>query len=176
MDIRPTSAQPSIMRIRAAAPRDAEAVAAIYNEGIEERVATFETSPRSAADMAARFGSTRHPFLVAERDGRVLGFAAVAPYSAREAYSGVGEPMVYVARPARGSGLGAALLEELVAAAERRGFHKLVGKAFPENAASRALVRRCGFREVGIHNRHARLDGRWRDVVVVERLLGDAAL
>jgi L-amino acid N-acyltransferase YncA len=163
------------MRIRAAAPPDAEAIAAIYNEGIEERAATFETRRRSAADMAARFGSTRHPFLVADRDGQVVGFAAVAPYSEREAYSGVGEFMVYVARPARGRGVGAGLLEGLVAEAERRGFHKLVSKAFPENSASRALLRRCGFREVGTHLRHARLDGRWRDVVVVERLLGDAA-
>jgi L-amino acid N-acyltransferase YncA len=162
------------MRIRAAAPRDAEAVAAIYNEGIEERAATFETRPRSAEEMAARFESPGHPFLVAERDRQVVGFAAMTAYSEREAYSGVGEFSVYVARPARGRGVGAALLEGLVAEAERRGFHKLVSKAFPENAASRALLRRCGFREVGTHRRHARLDGRWRDVVVVERLLGEA--
>jgi len=164
------------MLIRAVGPPDAEAVAAIYNEGIEERAATFETSLRTAADMEARFGIPCHPFLVAERDGRVLGFAAVAPYSEREAYSGVGEFMVYVAGHARGRGVGAALLEELLVEAERRGFHKLLSKAFPENAASRALARRCGFREVGIHRRHARLDGRWRDVVLVERLLGDAAV
>ena len=164
------------MRIRPAAPPDAEAVAAIYNEGIEERTATFETRHRNAAEMAARFGGPHHPFLVAERDGEVLGFASLTPYSERDVYSGVGEVNLYVAGPARGRAVGTALLERLVAEAERRGFHKLLGKAFPENEASRALLRRCGFREVGTHRRHARLDGEWRDVVVVERLLGQACV
>jgi L-amino acid N-acyltransferase YncA len=163
------------VEIRAAAPGDAEPVAAIYNEGIEERAATFETRPRTATEMAYRLGGGRHPFLVAEAEGRVLGWAASFPYSDREAYAGVGEVSVYVARAARGRGAGAALLEALAAEAERRGFHKLLSKVFPENAASRALVRRCGFREVGVHRRHSRLAGRWRDVVVVERLLGDAS-
>jgi L-amino acid N-acyltransferase YncA len=105
----------------------------------------------------------------------VLGWARVGHYSDREAYRGVGEVQVYVDPPARGRGLGTALLEAASGAAEEAGYWKLVGKLFPENEPSRALVRRCGFREVGLHQRHGRLEGAWRDVLVVERLLGEAA-
>ena len=164
-----------MLRIRSAVTDDAEAIAAIYNQGIAERSATFETAPRTAADMAAAVGDARHPFLVAERDGAVVGWAAVAPYSTRACYAGVGEATIYVAREARGSGVGRRLAEGLAAEAERRGFHKLLGRLFTTNAASARLVLGCGFREVGVHVRHAKLDGEWRDVLLVERLLGEAA-
>jgi phosphinothricin acetyltransferase len=160
--------------IRPARAGDEEAVAAIYNEGIAERQATFETDPRSAADVAGWLDAGL-PYLVAERDGTVIGFARVTPYTDRCVYAGVGEYGIYLARAARGQGAGARLLEALCAEAERAGLHKLTSKLFPANAASRALAARCGFREVGLHLRHARLDGEWRDVVVVERLLGEAA-
>jgi L-amino acid N-acyltransferase YncA len=163
------------MQLRGAMPEDAEAVAAIYNEGIEERQATFETRLRSAAELRERIGSERLPFLVAERAGRVEGWASLAPYSQRQVYAGVAEVSVYVARAARGHGMGTRLLEALVAEAGGRGFHKLLGKLFETNSASVALVQRCGFRRVGIHRRHGRLEGEWRDVVLVERLLGAAA-
>jgi L-amino acid N-acyltransferase YncA len=156
--------------IRPAEPTDAPALVAIYNQGIEERQATFETRPRTADDLAGWLD----PLLVAERDGEVAGWAGIAPYSDRDFYAGVGECTIYVEREARGSGLGARLLEELAAEAERRGYHKLTAKLFPENDASVGLFRRHGFREVGVHRRHGRLDGEWRDVVVVERLLGEA--
>ena len=162
------------MTIRPAAPVDAEAVTRIYNEGIEDRVATFETRLREPAEVAGWFDDDR-PLLVAERHGRIVGFARVAPYSSRPAYATVGEHAVYVAREARGSGLGQRLLDELIRAAESAGIHKLTSRVFVENAASRAIHRTAGFEEVGIQRRHARLDGQWRDVVLVERLLGDAA-
>jgi phosphinothricin acetyltransferase len=162
---------------RPAAREDAAAIATIYSEGIADRVATFETEPRSAADvrslLEAKLGT--HPAVVVEREGEVVAFAWVGPYSDRPCYAGIGEFSVYVARRRRGTGAGVVALGALLDACERRGFWKLVSKVFPENAASRRLCARHGFTEVGLHRRHARLDGEWRDVVVVERLLGQAA-
>ena len=162
--------------IRPAQRDDCAAIAVIYTTGIEGRTATFETRPRTADDITPWLAdAVRFPVLVAEEDGVVLGWARVGPYSDREAYRGVGEVQVYVDPPARGRGLGTALLEAASGAAERAGYWKLLGKLFPENEPSRALVRRCSFREVGLHHRHARLEGAWRDVLVLERLLGEAA-
>jgi phosphinothricin acetyltransferase len=150
-------------------------MAAIFREGIEDRMATFETMPATEAEMAA-LATSGAPVLVAEHAGEILGWAKVGPYSdAHHYYAGVGEATLYVARSARGGGVGRALLHVLALAAERGGFHKLVGKIFTVNAASIALVRACGWREVGVHVRHGLLDGEWRDVLVVERLLGGAA-
>jgi L-amino acid N-acyltransferase YncA len=161
--------------VRPAAPADAPAVAAIYNEGIADRVATFETRERGAGDVRAWLQDADRPFLVATRDGAVVGFARVAPYSDRAVYAGVGEHGVYVARAARGQGIGRLLLEALCAAAEAAGLHKLTGRIFADNATSLAAHAAAGFRVVGVQRRHARLDGAWKDCVLVERLLGDAA-
>jgi phosphinothricin acetyltransferase len=153
---------------------DAPAVALIYNEGIAGRSATFETEPRSAEDVEGWARAEEPPALVAERDGEVVGFARVSPYSPRPVYAGVGECTIYVRSTARREGVGRLLLEALALDAEGRGYWKLLGKLFPTNAPSVALMRACGFREVGLHRRHARLDGEWRDVLLVERLLGAA--
>jgi L-amino acid N-acyltransferase YncA len=161
------------VEVRAGEPSDAAAIAAIYNEGIEGREATFETRPRTPSDVEGWFGA-EYPLLVADLDGAVAGWARLAPYSERPAYRGVAECSVYVASARRGQGIGTRLLAALTEDAERRGFHKLLGKLFPANAASVALVRRAGFRDVGMHRRHARLDGAWRDVLLVELLLGEA--
>jgi L-amino acid N-acyltransferase YncA len=161
------------VRLRSPTPADAPAIAAIYNEGIAGRQATFETRPRTPADVAPWIGDGR-PFLVAEEDGAVAGFARVSPYSDRCVYEGVGEHGVYVAGAAQGRGVGRALLEALSEAAERAGYYKLTSRIFASNAASRAVHRAAGFEEVGIQRRHGRLDGEWRDCVLVERLLGDA--
>ena len=165
-----------IERIREATAADAPAIARIYNQGIEERIATFESEPRSAESMARLLAERgdRYPVLVAERGGEVIAWAGSAPYSTRACYAGIAEFSVYVARAARGGGAGRAVLAELLAVCEARGFWKLVSRVFPENAGSRALCRSLGFREVGVYRRHARLDGAWRDCVIVERLLGDA--
>ena len=161
------------MRVRPAVAGDAASVAAIYNEGIEDRVATFETEPRSPADVVGWISS--YPFVVAERNGEVVGFARVSPYSDRCVYDGVGEHGVYVARSARGTGIGRMLLADLCAASERAGLYKLTARILTDNAASLAVHRAAGFREVGVQQRHGRLDGDWKDVVLVERLLGEAA-
>src|SRR3954469_7589213 len=165
---------PETLTIRDADRGDAAAVAAIYNEGIEDRVATFETRPRSVAEIEAWFDSGL-PFVVAVGgDGAVAGFARVSPYSDRCVYDGVGEHGVYVARSARGAGLGRRLLEALCAEAAGRGFYKLTSRVFTDNAPSRAAHVAAGFEEIGIQRRHGRLDGRWKDCVLVERLLGEA--
>ena len=163
-----------MVTVRPAAAGDAEAIAAIYNEGIEDRVATFETRLRSASDIAASL-DVPLPCLVAEEQGAVLGFARVSPYSDRCVYDGVGEHGVYVARAARGRGIGVLLLRALCSAAEESGLYKLTSRIFSDNAASRAVHLAAGFEEVGIQRRHGRLDGEWKDCVLVERLLGEAA-
>jgi L-amino acid N-acyltransferase YncA len=156
---------------RPALPADAEAIARIYNEGIEDRLATFETRPRAAADVA-RWLEDGFPLVVVEEAGAVVAWASAAPYRpAREAYAGIGEFSVYVARPERGGGLGRTAMEALIAEARRRGMWKLLSRIFPENEASLALCRSLGFREVGVYRRHGKLDGAWRDVVIVELLL-----
>jgi phosphinothricin acetyltransferase len=159
------------VRIRAAQPDDAGAIAEIYNVGIRERTSTFETREREPAEIAERIESERYPFLVAEADGRVAGWAAASEYSAREVYAGVAECSVYVDPDQRGRGIGTSLLAALADEAARRGLHKLLGKVFATNAASMKLVERGGFRVVGTHLRHGTLDGEWRDVILVERSL-----
>lgn len=164
-------------RVRSAGDGDAAEIARIYNEGIADRVATFETAPRSAVQIqeTLRHRGVRYPTVVVERDGRVVAWAAASEYRSRECYAGVAEFSVYVSRDARGTGAGRAAMRALVAECGSRGFWKLVSRVFPENVASRALLASLGFREVGLYRRHARLDGAWRDVVIVERLIGDAA-
>ncbi len=158
------------MHSRAASPRDAEAIARIYNEGIEERIATFETRPRTSGEVRAWFDDA-HPIVVVEEGGIVISFAKASAYSPRGCYSGVAEFSVYTAGESRGRGAGTLAMEALISAAEKAGFWKLVSRVFVENEPSRKLLLSLGFREVGVHEKHARLDGVWRDVVVVERLL-----
>jgi L-amino acid N-acyltransferase YncA len=161
---------------RLARAADAEAIARIYNQGIEERIATFETTSRSGEQIAAQLAEKgdRFPTVVVERDGRVVAWATAGPYRSRPAYAGVAEHSVYVDRAARGTGAGRAALEALFAAYAERGFWKLVSRIFPENAASLTLHERAGFRVVGVYRRHGKLDGTWRDCVIVEKLLGPA--
>lgn len=158
---------------RPATPDDAAAIAAIYTQGIEDRVATFETEPRTPAEIAEWFGTGRL-IVVAETSGEVVAFAASFPYSTRPCYTGINEFSVYVARDYRRRGAGAAVLTALIEAASAAGLHKLTSRVFPENASSRGLLKRLGFSEIGIHRRHATLDGVWRDCVIVELLLGEA--
>ncbi|PYR18076.1 MAG: GNAT family N-acetyltransferase [Acidobacteria bacterium] len=161
------------MRVRAAAPADAAVICDIYNQGIDDRIATFETAPRTVADVRTWFNSS-HPIVVVEdAAGRVIAFASTSPYRSRDCYRGVAEFSVYVARDARGHGAGAAAMRALIDVAREAGFWKLVSRVFVENAPSRRLCQAVGFREVGTYLRHAQLDGTWRDVVIVERLLDD---
>lgn len=141
--------------------------------GGRTRGATFETEPRSAATLAARIDqdAERHPVVVAEEGGVVVGWASIGSYRERPCYAGVGEFSVYVDRAARGRGVGRALVSALLERARERGYWKLVSRIFPFNEGSRALCRALGFREVGTYEKHGRLDGRWLDVVIVEKLI-----
>ena len=161
------------MIIRAATRTDAALVAAIYNAGIAGHAATFETTPRSVADLEQRLADVgRYPVVVAEAGASgVVGWAGLSEYRPRACYSGIAEFSVYVAPDWHGRGVGRLLMEGLIVAATERGFWKLVSRVFTFNAASRGLCRAVGFREVGIYERHGYLDGEWRDVVVVERLI-----
>jgi phosphinothricin acetyltransferase len=167
-----------VLSTRLATPADAAAIAAIYNEGIAERIATFETEPRTAEQIAAQLieKGDRFPTIVAEHEGRVVAWAGAGAYRARPAYAGVAEHSVYVASSARGQGAGRVALAALCRAYADRGFWKIVSRIFPENTASLALHDRCGFRVVGIYKRHGKLEGQWRDCVIVERLLDAEAV
>lgn len=158
------------MQARRATVNDAEAMARIYSQGIEERIATFETRPRAAQDVRAWFDG-RHPIVVVEEAQTVIAFAATFPYSQRECYAGIAEVSLYVDRGARRRGAGRLAMTALLQAAEEAGLWKLVSRVFVENAASLGLIRSLGFREVGVYEKHGRLDGVWRDVIAVERLI-----
>jgi L-amino acid N-acyltransferase YncA len=160
------------VQIRIATLEDAATIAEIYNQGIEDRVATYETNRRSAEDQKAWLQSIagRYPAVVAQIDGEIIGWAGAGPYRNRECYRGIGEFSMYVHRHWRRRGVGDLLLAALISESQRLGLWKLLSRIFPFNEASRALCRKHGFREVGVYEKHARLDGRWLDVVIVERL------
>jgi phosphinothricin acetyltransferase len=154
-------------------PDDWQSVAAIYGEGIKTGVATFETVvPAYEAWDAAHLPDHR---LVAVSQGIVVGWAALSAVSQREVYRGVAEDTIYVAEAARRRGIGEALLRALASAAEHAGIWTLQAAVFPENAASFALHERCGFRVVGTRERLGKLDGAWRDVVLMERRSAEVA-
>jgi phosphinothricin acetyltransferase len=159
------------MKARDAAVADFSAIARIYNEGIDDRVATFETRHRTADDLVQWLDGC-HPVVVVEDDaGDVIAFAATSIYRPRDCYAGIAEFSVYASRAARGRGAGRLAMESLFTAARDAGFWKLVSRVFVENIASRALLSNVGFREVGIYEKHGQLDGVWRDMVIVEKLL-----
>jgi len=162
-----------MVRVRTATEGDAAAIAEIYNQGIEDRVATYETTWHTAEDRCTwlRAIAGHYPAVVAAVEGQVVGWAGAGPYRSRECYGGIGEFSVYVRRDWRGRHIGDQLLPALIAEAERLGLWKLLSRIFMFNESSRALCRKHGFREVGIYEKHGKLDGQWLDVVIVERLL-----
>ena len=163
------------LAIRRAAAGDVDAIAAIHNEGIADRVATFREHPRPLAEVEAVIESGR-PMLVAEREGEIVGWAGLSPYDdASPWYEGIAEAAVYVARAARGGGIGRELLAALEDAAVANGRYKLIAKIFDTNEPSLRLFEQAGYTTVGTHRRHGRLDGEWKDVVVLEKLIGIGA-
>jgi L-amino acid N-acyltransferase YncA len=156
--------------VRPAESADAPRMAEVFNQGVEDRVATFETNPARAADVSRWIADDL--VIVAERDGDLVGFAKASPYADRHAYyDGVREATLYVERKARRTGIGRRLLDALAEAAAGDGAHKLVGKIFTSNQPSIAMVGGLGWRQVGVHERHGRLDDEWKDVLLVEKLL-----
>ena len=158
---------------RPAAEADVPAITRIYNQGIADRVATLETAERDEEERGAWLAARedRHPVVVAERGGAVVGWGSLNAFNPRPAYRHVADISVYVERAARGTGVGRALLDRLVELAREVGYHKLVLATFPFNPAGQALYRRVGFREVGTYREQGELDGQWVDVTVMELLL-----
>lgn len=163
------------MQVRDAVSADAAAIARIYNQGIEDRVATLETetrSPEERAEWLAAHGA-RHPVLVAvDAANQVLGWGSLNAFNPRRAYEHVADFSLYVAREHRGRGIGDALLSALELRARALGYHKLVLAAFPTNGPGKRLYERHGFLLVGIYREQGRLDGRWVDVMIMEKILG----
>lgn len=161
------------MHIRFAEVRDAASIAGIYNQGIEERSSTFETTPRRPNDMLERISlMERYPTLVMVNDAdEVVAWAGLSSYRSRACYDGIADFSIYLDRSVRGLGLGKVLLQALLDEAQARGFWKVLSRIFTFNEASLALCRSCGFREVGVYEKHACLEGRWLDCVIVEHLI-----
>jgi L-amino acid N-acyltransferase YncA len=161
------------LALRDATGDDATAICSIYNQGIQDRVATLETEERTPEERRAWLAARgpRHPVLVAVVDGAVVGWASLNVFNPRQAYDHVADFSVYVEREWRGRGVGRRLLEALVARARALGYHKLVLSAFPFNEAGIRAYRRAGFRDVGIYREQGLLDGRWVNTIVMEKIL-----
>lgn len=156
---------------RTARLEDAPAIAAIYNQGIEDRVGTFETEPRTVAQIEAWFEHAKAFVVVEDERGEVVGYAVGHPYADRCCYAGVSEFSVYVRRDWRRRGIGRIAMTGLLDASREAGLWKLLSRVFPENRASLNLMAWSGFKAIGVHEKHGKLDGVWRDCVVVERLI-----
>ncbi|HEY2051561.1 MAG TPA: arsinothricin resistance N-acetyltransferase ArsN1 family A [Caulobacteraceae bacterium] len=158
------------LRTRPAKREDAPHITKIYNQGIEDRIATFETEPREVADILPWFDHAHAFVSVTDASDEVVGYAVAHPYSDRCCYQGIGEFSVYVRRPDRGRGVGQVAMSALIRASRDEGLWKLISRIFPENRASLSLMARMGFKEVGVHEKHGKLDGVWKDCVIVELL------
>ncbi len=159
--------------VRSARDTDVDAVTTIYNQGIADRIATFETRLRTPDELVPVVTSGQFPCMVATVARTVVGFASTSAYRERACYAGVAEFSIYIERSWRGQGIGVVLMDGLCRSAQTQGYWKLVSRVFVENTASRRMLARAGFREVGIYQRHAQLEGNWRDVVIVEKLLDE---
>jgi phosphinothricin acetyltransferase len=161
-------------RVRLATPDDAKAICRIYNQGIEDRVATLDTEARTPEERRRWLGTRRprHPVIAAETaSGEVVGWGSLNVFNPREAYRHVADFSVYVERAHRGKGAGTVLLTRLIELGREHGFHKLVLSAFPWNTGGMALYQKLGFRTVGIYKEQGRLDGKWVDTIIMEKLL-----
>jgi phosphinothricin acetyltransferase len=161
------------VQVRSASAGDLESIRRIYNEGIEDRVATLESDLKTVDDIAEWWAQhdARFAVLVAAADGEISGWASLNRFSHRCAHSGIADLSVYVARAHRGHGLGYALLRELELCAAENGFHKIVLHALDTNEHGKNLYRKCGFTQVGVFREHGMLDGNYVDVLAMEKLL-----
>ena len=161
------------LAIRPATAEDAGAICLIYNQGIEDRIATLETELRTPEErrqwLAAR--SPRHPVFVAIAEDTIVGWSSLNVYNPRPAYQHVADFSVYIERAWRGKGVGRRLLEHLIGRARAIGFHKMMLSTFPFNASGVALYERMGFTRIGVCREMGQLDGRWIDTLIMEKLL-----
>jgi L-amino acid N-acyltransferase YncA len=168
----PVGSRPQL-RIRSAEKRDATEIAQIYHQATQDGLATFENFLATPDERERWLEEHRgkFPLLVAEWAGRILGWASLSPYQIRPHIEGVVEMLIYIDRDFRRHGVGRELMRALQAAARDSGHRKIIGRFVAHNDAGRTLCRQTGWREVGIHQKHTHLDGRWQDVVIVEYLI-----
>ena len=163
----------STIVLRPATAADAEAICRVYNQGIEDRIATLETELRTPEErrrwLAAR--GPRHPVYVAEVEEMIVGWSSLNVYNPRPAYQYVADFSIYIERGWRGKGVGRQLLEHLIEQARALGYHKMMLSAFPFNASGVALYERMGFTRAGVFHEMGQLDGRWVDTLIMEKLL-----
>jgi len=161
------------LQVRAAEERDAHHIGRIYLQATQDHLATFENflgTPQERTRWVTEH-SGKYPLLVADLSGRVLGWASISPYQGRPRIQGVAELLIYIDRDYRRHGVGRELMRAVQSAARKEGHHKLIGRFVAHNEAGRKLCRLNGWREVGVHEKHTMLEGRWHDVVVVEFLI-----
>lgn len=162
-----------MITIRSAVTTDAEAICAIHNQGIADRIATLDSTLRTPADSLAWLTERgpRHPVIVAEAEGRMVGWASLNRFNPRAAYDGVADFSVYVERGNRGKGIGRQLLTRLIALARDAGYHKMVLTAIAYNDAGIALYTWAGFTRVGVYHEQGQFDGKWIDTLIMEKIL-----
>lgn len=161
------------VKIRLATLNDIKEVLSIYNEGIEDRIATLEASQKDLKYMIDWFNKhqDRYKVTVAELYGEVIGWASLNQYSTRKAYDGVADLSVYIKRTYRGKGIGGKLLSTIEAHGIENKFHKIILSTFPFNQLGTGLYKKKGYREVGVFKNHGKLDGEFVDVLIMEKLL-----
>jgi phosphinothricin acetyltransferase len=162
-----------MITIRPATPADAEAIRAIHNQGIADRIATLDSHLRTPEESLAWLADRgpRHPVIVAEAGAGVVGWASLNRFNPRAAYDGVADFSVYVDRENRGQGVGRHLLTRLIGLARELGYHKMVLLALAYNSAGIALYTWAGFTHVGVYHEQGQLDGKWVDAVIMEKIL-----
>ena len=161
------------LKIRPARVDDAKEIARIYNQGVQDRAATFENAYVTPEErylwLAAR--PDKYPVLVAEVKHTLMGWASLTPYSPRQCYAGIAELSIYIERSLRGHGVALELMKAMQNAAVEKGFHKLIGRIIADNQPARKLCQATGWREVGIHDKHGKLGTEWHDLALVEYLI-----
>lgn len=164
--------------IRNATEKDIESIQIIYNQGIEDRIATLETETKDYPYMKEWLNrhDNRYKVIVAEKKGQIIGWASLNPYNTRAAYLGVADLSLYISRESRGKGIGGRLLEAIQIIAKDNDFHKIVLFTFPFNELGQGLYRKQGFQEVGVFKSQGMLDGNYVDVMAMEKLLTEGVL
>lgn len=161
------------IKIRPARVEDAKEVARIYNQGVQDRAATFENAYVTPEErylwIVAR--PEKYPVLVAEVKHTLMGWASLNPHSPRACYRGIAELSIYIDRSLRGHGVGQELMRAMQDVAREKGYYKIVGNIIADNEAGRKLCQVTGWRVVGVHEKHGKLENAWHDLVLVEFLI-----
>ena len=161
------------LNIRPARVEDAKEIARIYNQGVQDRAATFENSYVTPEERYLWIVSRpdQYPVLVAEVKHTMMGWASLTPYSPRACYRGIAELSIYIERSLRGHGVAQELMKAMQNAASERGFYKLMGRLVADNDPARKLCQLMGWKEVGVHEKHGKLGNEWHDLLLVEHII-----